>query len=123
VGNLRAYIKGKSHRLGLKNVFPVDGLITDLPFPDDFADVVMGGHVFGDEPEAEYQEMLRVTRPGGLFILCPGNNDLENDAHRMLVARGCQWSRFAEPPGDLKRKYWRVKDLYGPEIERVESVA
>ena len=50
VANLRRYIKEKAQREGYHNVFTVDGLITELPFPDGFADVTMGGHVFGDHP-------------------------------------------------------------------------
>ncbi|MFQ5616350.1 MAG: class I SAM-dependent methyltransferase, partial [Anaerolineales bacterium] len=56
VGNLRRYIKQKARAQGLHNVFSADGLITDIPFPDDFADVTMGGHVYGTYPEREYLE-------------------------------------------------------------------
>jgi SAM-dependent methyltransferase len=63
VGNLRYYVKEKARRQGLRNVFPVDGTITDLPFPDGFADVTMGGHVFGDHPAEEHAELrLHATR-------------------------------------------------------------
>lgn len=47
VANLRAFLKVKAKKLGLQNVFPVDGLITEIPFPDSFADVTMAGHTFG----------------------------------------------------------------------------
>jgi ubiquinone/menaquinone biosynthesis C-methylase UbiE len=94
--------------MGYSNVFPISGLITDLPFPDDFLDIVMGGHVFGDHPEAEYIEMARVTRLGGMIILCPGNNDHDQGWHSFLVAQGFQWSRFEEPEEGIKRKYWKT---------------
>jgi len=87
----------------------VDGLITDIPFPDQFADVTMGGHVFGDHLEQEYQEMARVTKPGGMVILCPGNDDRDNDRHRFLVSEGFHWwSRFEGPEDGMKRKYWKA---------------
>ena len=108
VANLRSYLKKKARDRGLANVYPVDGLITDIPFPDEFADVTMGGHVFGEYLEEEYGEMARVTRPGGMIILCPGNNDVDNDAHRFLVSQGFLWSRFEEPEDGVKRKYWRT---------------
>ena len=109
VANLRLYIRQKAQEKGLNNIFPVDGLITEIPFPDGFSDVTMGGHVFGDAPEAEYAEMLRVTRKGGMVILCPGNTDDDNECHEFLVSRGLQWSRFEEPGDDgMKRKYWRT---------------
>lgn len=108
VENLRVYLKRKARRLGFGNVYCLDGLITDLPFPDHFADVVMSGHVFGDEPEAECREMERTARPGGLVIFCPGNNDVDNAAHQCLVSAGYQWSSFEEPRDGMKRKYWKV---------------
>jgi len=108
VGNLRVYIKEKARKLGHITVYPMDGLITDLPFPDDFIDIVMGGHVFGDNPEAEYAEMVRVGKPGGMVILCPGNNDRDDSRHSYLVQQGFEWSRFEEPGDGTKRKYWKI---------------
>ena len=107
VGNLRRYLKEKARRQGFGNVYAVDGLITDIPFSDGFADVVMGGHVFGDDPEAEFREMARVTRPGGRVVLCPGNNDRDDAVHAFLVEHGFAWSRFEEPQDGIKRKYWK----------------
>jgi SAM-dependent methyltransferase len=107
VANLRAYLKEKARAKGLQNIYPVDGLITDIPLPGQTADVTMGGHVFGDHLGAEHKELLRVTRVGGMIILCPGNTDADNDAHNFLVARGFEWSRFEEPRDGWKRKYWR----------------
>jgi len=49
-----------------------------------------------------------VTRPGGMMILCPGNNDRDTEAHRYLVSQGFAWSRFEEPGDGIKRKYWKV---------------
>jgi SAM-dependent methyltransferase len=108
VANLRAYLKEKARAKGLQNVYPVDGLITDIPFPGQTADVTMGGHVFGEDLDAEYQELMRVTKAGGMIILCPGNDDKDNEPHDFLVARGFEWSRFEEPRDGWKRKYWRT---------------
>jgi len=108
VGNLRRYIKQKAYTLHLANVFPVDGIITDLPFPAGFADITMGGHVFGDQPEVEYTEMKRVTRPGGMILLCPGSSLSEIKAHEYLLSQGFSWAEFEEPQDGLKRKYWKT---------------
>jgi SAM-dependent methyltransferase len=108
VGNLRHYIKLKAHDFHLSNIFPVDGLITDIPFPASFADITMCGHVYGDNPEQEYLEMKRVTRPGGMIILCPGTSSSEGIAHDYLVSQGFNWSVFEEPYDGPKRKYWKV---------------
>jgi hypothetical protein len=107
VGNLRDHIHEKARRLGLTNVFPVDGLLTRIPFPDSFADVVMSGHVYGDEPEAEVAEVTRVTKPGGTVIFIPGNNDVDNPSHHYLVGQGFAWAAFEEPGDGMKRKYWK----------------
>ena len=108
VGNLRDYLRKKAISLQIKNLYVVDGLITCLPFPDGFADIAMGGHVFGDEPEEETDEIIRITRPGGLVIFCPGNNDLDDDRHQFLLSRGFSWGRFEEPRDGIKRKYWKI---------------
>ncbi|MCK5116529.1 MAG: methyltransferase domain-containing protein [Candidatus Aegiribacteria sp.] len=107
VDNLRLYLKEKAVELGLKNIFVLDGLITDIPFEDEFADVSIGGYVFGDDPEEELQEMLRITKPGGMVILCPGNDDQNNERHDFLVNNGFEWSTFEEPGVRLVRKYWK----------------
>ncbi len=107
VARLRQYIRERAAALGLCNVYAVDGLITEIPLPPDFADVTMAGHVFGEYLDAEYQELARVTRPGGMIVLCPGNNDEDNANHAYLLAQGFAWSRFEEPRDGIKRKYWK----------------
>jgi len=106
VANLRDYMREKAEKLGQKNVFVVDGLITRIPFPGKSFDITMGAHVFGDEPEGEHAEMARVTKPGGRVILCPGNNDTDDERHAFLVGKGYEWARFAQPADGVKRKYW-----------------
>ena len=106
VGNLRDYLREKAARLGHGNVHVVDGFLAELPFPADAFDVTMGAHVFGDEPEEEQAELARVTRPGGVVILCPGNNDTDDQRHAFLVAQGYRWARFPQPVDGMKRKYW-----------------
>lgn len=109
VGNLRRYLCREAARRGFANVHVVDGLMEALPFEDGFADAVVSGHVYGDRPEAELCEMLRILRPGGLLALVPGNADRDNAAHEYLVAQGFEWARFEEPGDGTKRKYWLTK--------------
>jgi len=108
VATLRTYLKEKTRAQQLENVYVSDGLITDIPFPNQFADITMGGHVFGADLNEEYNEMVRVTKSGGMIILCPGNNDIDNDVHQFLVSHGFEWSRFSEPQDGEKRKYWKT---------------
>jgi hypothetical protein len=107
VAHLRSYLKQKAGRQGIENVFVVDGLITDIPFPASVADVTMSGHVYGDNPADECRELARVTRPGGMIILCPGVRDEDCYAHDFLVAQGFSWSRYEEPKDGMHRKYWK----------------
>lgn len=111
VANLRNFIKQKAISKNLNNVYTMDGLITEIPFPPGFADITMAGHVFGEYLDREYQEVSRVTKPGGMIILCPGNNDLDNEDHRFLLKHGFEWSRFEEPGAGIKRKYWKQMDF------------
>jgi ubiquinone/menaquinone biosynthesis C-methylase UbiE len=110
VANLRRYLWKKREELGFDNVFPLDGTITQIPLPDDFADIVMSGHVYGDDPAAEYHEMARVTREGGLVILHPGTHagSEQNKAHQYLLKQGFEFDTFEEPRDGTKRKYWKT---------------
>lgn len=107
VENLRIYMRQKAKQMGIKQFYTVDGSITAIPFPDQFADITMGGHVFGDDPEDEIKEMIRVTKPDGFVILCPGNNDEDNERHDFLLSENFSWGRFEEPQDGWKRKYWK----------------
>ena len=110
VGNLRRYIQGKAQAQGFGNVYTIDGVITAIPFPDGFADITMTGHVYGDQPEAEYLEMKRVTKPGGMVLLCPGTSLNEIAAHEYLLSQDFHWAEFEEPTEGMKRKYWKTKE-------------
>jgi len=108
IANLRRYLYEKRKRLGVKNLYPLDGSITQIPFMDDFADILMAGHVFGDDFKAEYTEMLRVVRDGGMILLHPGSSTVgEDPKHDFLIKKGFDFGIFEEPVDGLKRKYWK----------------
>lgn len=109
VGNLRDYLIEKASNKGLKDFYVVDGVMTKIPFEDEFSDITMSGHVFGDNLEEEYQEMFRVTKPGGMIILIPGNIDEDNEVHHFLINKGFKYDHFLEPTDGYKRKYWLTK--------------
>lgn len=109
VENLRRYMRARACEQGFVHFYAVDGLITDIPFPDGFADVVLGGHVFGDEREAELAELERVTKTGGMLILCPASTLSETQNHEFLVSRGLTWAVFDEPGSEPVRKYWKTR--------------
>ncbi|MFQ5616235.1 MAG: hypothetical protein ACE5GO_07230, partial [Anaerolineales bacterium] len=59
----------------------------------------------------------RVTKPGGMVIHCPGNNDRDNETHTYLVSQGFRWARFEEPEDGIKRKYWKTIRIPAPETQ------
>ena len=73
---------------GIKNVRVLDGLVTELPFPDDTFDIVMSGHVFGDDWDKEINELTRVCKPGGWLLDCPGDSLIDIKPNEGLTSRG-----------------------------------
>jgi precorrin-6B methylase 2 len=116
VASLRRYIRQRANEQRLSGVYPVDGLLTQIPLPRDFADITMVGHAFGSQPEEEYHELSRVTKPGGKVILCPGNIDEDNSVHDFLISRGFSWARFEVPHEGTRRKYWTTVGVAGTKI-------
>lgn len=109
IANLRKFIWKRRNELGLDNVFPLDGTITQIPLPDNFADIIMSGHVFGDNPPEEDLEMTRVVRDGGMILLHPGtNNKTESEAHRYLLEHGYKSAPFEEPGAGTVWKFWKT---------------
>lgn len=88
VGTLREYMRDKIRSEGIPNVRVLDGLVTELPFPDDTFDVVMSGHVVGDDWDAELAEITRVCKPGGWLLDCPGDSERNMSPSRELTSRG-----------------------------------
>ena len=72
VGTLREYMRDKIKRENIKNIRVVDGLVLELPFPDNTFDIVMSGHVVGDFWEDEIAELTRVCKSDGWLLDCPG---------------------------------------------------
>ena len=88
VGTLREFMRDKIARKGIKNVRVLDGLVTKLPFPDDTFDIVMSGHVVGDDWDAELTEITRVCKPGGWLLDCPGDSERDMSPSKELTSRG-----------------------------------
>ena len=104
VSSLREYMRDKIARDGISNVRVVDGTSFALPYPDDTFDIVMSGHVVGDDYERELAELTRVVKQGGWILDCPGEEDRNKVLEKELVDRGWEWlyykSKFG---GDVYR--------------------
>ena len=88
VGTLREFMREKIAKEGIKNVRVLDGIVTELPFPDNTFDVVMSGHVVGDDWESEIAELTRVCKPGGWLLDCPGDSKEDMKPKTELTSRG-----------------------------------
>jgi len=88
VGTLREFMRDKIAREGIANVRVLDGLVTALPFPDNTFDVVMSGHVVGDDWDSELAEIERVCKPGGWMLNCPGDSERNLKPKPELTSRG-----------------------------------
>ena len=88
VGTMREFMRDKILTEGINNIRVLDGFITELPFPDDTFDIVMEGHVIGDDWDNEIAELTRVCRSGGWLLNCPGDSIREYKPSVELTSRG-----------------------------------
>ena len=88
VDKLREYLRDKIAREGITNVRVVDGMAHSLAYPDSTFDIVMSGHVVGDDYGGEVAELMRVVKPGGWLIDCPGEDDRKLQPDGELIRRG-----------------------------------
>lgn len=88
VDTLREYLRDKIASDKIKNVTVVDGRADSLPYPDNSFDIVMSGHVVGDDYENELAELTRVTKNGGYILDCPGEDDRKNSSQDVLLEHG-----------------------------------
>jgi len=82
VDTLREFMRDKIKREQIKNMRVVDGIIKELPYPDNTFDIVMSACVFGDEWDLEMAEATRVCKSGGWLLDC------ESDFESELIKRG-----------------------------------
>ena len=88
VGTLREFMRDRISKEGIRNIRVLDGLVTELPFPDSTFDIVMSGHVIGDEYDKEIAEITRVCKPGGWLLDCPGDSERDMELDEEETSRG-----------------------------------
>jgi len=89
VDMLREYMRDQMVKKGLNNIKVQDGIILDIPHEDNTFDIVMSGHVVGDFYDEEIAEMERVIKPGGMIVICNGDDDLKRKGpEEELIKRG-----------------------------------
>jgi SAM-dependent methyltransferase len=88
VDTMREYLRDKITRENIKNMRVLDCMAHAIPYPDDFFDIVMSGHVIGDDYDGEIAEMTRVCKSGGWLIDCPGDSERDIKLNEEEVKRG-----------------------------------
>ena len=76
VDRLREHMRDRIQREAWTNITVLDGVVAWLPYEDNTFDVVLSGHVIGDDFETEVAELKRVTKPGGRVVVCNGDDDI-----------------------------------------------
>lgn len=92
VATLREFMRQKIKDEGITNVRVTDGFVENLPYPDELFDIVMSGHVIGDDLDAELNEKERVCKTGGIVLDVPGDSEFHIGSYRELTSRG--WEEF-----------------------------
>ncbi len=88
VGTLRSYLREKCKAEGIRNIRVTDGFVEDLPYPDNTFDIVLSGHVVGDDYDREIAELERVCKPGGIILDVPGDQHLDIPLKQELIDHG-----------------------------------
>lgn len=75
-----------------------------MPYEDNTFDIVMSGHVVGDNYQAEIAELERVTKNGGWILDCIGENSGEDKPRVELTKRGFEYLYYVSKTcGDIYR--------------------
>ena len=92
-------------------------MVTSLPYPDNTFDIVMSGHVVGDDWDAEIAELIRVCKSGGWLLDCPGDDTPDGDGRAdeeerdELVERGWEKMKYiGNGGGDVcryRKQIWK----------------
>lgn len=92
VDTLREYLRDKIRSGNIRNMRVTDGMADSLAYPEGTFDIVMSGHVVGDDYGAEIAELTRVVKSGGWLIDCPGEEPRRCRPNEGLLTRG--WEEF-----------------------------
>lgn len=109
VARLRSYMRAKAKRLGVDNLFVMDGFLSDLPMPPMWVDVVVTRQAIGWRLEDELREVDRVLKPSGAAVHLlglPAPAPSGDELHHALTAAGYQPGTYREG-GQDRRKYWK----------------
>lgn len=105
VDRLREFMREKIRREKVKNVTVLDGVCQCLPYEDGAFDIVMSGHVLGDDYDRELAELERVTKPSGWILDCPGEDDRWKEPSPEMLSRGFECLPYLSKTGGKVCRY------------------
>lgn len=105
VDRMREFMRDKIKKQNITNMVVIDGTVEAIPYPDSFFDIVMSGHVVGDDYERELAELTRVTKPNGYIIDCMGEDDRKRtNPDQELLKAGFKYFYYkSKTGGDVYR--------------------
>ena len=104
VDRLREFMREKIARENIQNVSVLDGLCDWLPYKDNTFDIVMSGHVVGDNYDKEIEELERITKNGGWILDCSGEDDRKRTPDQNMIDRGFEYLYYlGKTGGDIYR--------------------
>lgn len=99
---LREYLRDKISCYNIKNVIVLDGTIEQVPYEDNTFDIVMSGHVIGDDYDREIDELTRVVKNGGFIIDCIGDDNRKRTLDEEFIKRGFEaFYHVSKSGGDI----------------------
>lgn len=108
VSSLRRYIRKKALEKGVENIYTIDGLLGSIPFPNDFADVLLTCRAIGWNLEEELKEVERIVKPGGFIVHVPMYPGIDDPLYTTLTSAKWQYKcSNLEASGSDSRKYWK----------------
>jgi Methylase involved in ubiquinone/menaquinone biosynthesis len=99
---LREYLRDKIRNENIENVIVLDGTIEQVPYEDNTFDIVMSGHVIGDNYDREIEELTRVVKNGGFIIDCIGDDNRKRILNEEFLKRGFEaFYHVSKSGGDI----------------------
>jgi len=107
VASFRFYMKEKTAKNRVDNLYVMDGMLDSIPLPGHSLDVLITSNAIGWNLNDELKEIERVIKPGGHAIhLLMSDKQQENPFHEILVSSSWNYSFFQEEDEEkMKLRY------------------
>jgi len=105
-------MKSKIRSGGCGNVYPIDGVLDDIPLPDDSVDYLFTSQAIGWNLEGELREIERILKPDGsaVHLLKDAGDEEIRGLHEVLTSS--EWDYRCE----------RFPDASGPRLKYVKRM-